>query len=94
MIHQIELYIKKCIPCVRNKNFTPLEHPAKAIPVYAIFDRIGMDITGNFPPSKDGFIKLLVIKEYLTKLVRIYPLRTKTAEEIKEQGKNCPLLFS
>ena len=82
MIHQIELFIKKCIPCVRNKNFIPLEHPAKAIPVYAIFDRIGMDVTGNFPASKDGFIKLLVIKEYLTKLVRIYPLRTKTAEEI------------
>jgi transposase InsO family protein len=82
MLNQVEKFIKKCLPCARNKNFKPIEHPAKALPVNGIFDRVAMDITGNFPRTKEGYIKLLVIKEYLTKLVRIYPLKTKEKEEV------------
>jgi transposase InsO family protein len=32
----------------------------------------------------DGYYKLLVIKEYLTKFVRVYPLRSKEKEEVAE----------
>jgi hypothetical protein len=31
MLNHVQLYIKKC---ARNKNFTPIEHPAKAISYY------------------------------------------------------------
>jgi len=83
MLNHVQLYIKKCMQCARNKSFTPIEHPAKAIPITGMFERIGMDITGDFP-KVDGYYKLLVIKEYLTKFVRVYPLRSKEKEEVAE----------
>jgi len=74
MLNHVQIFIKKCMQCARNKSFTPIEHPAKAIPITGMFERIGMDITGDFP-QVDGFHKLLVIKEYLSKFVRVFPLR-------------------
>lgn len=85
MYRQIEEYIKKCLPCIRNNPAIPLQHPAKVTIIRNLFDRIALDITGGFPMSNNGFTKILVIVEYLSKLIKLYPLKTKTAEEVAEK---------
>jgi hypothetical protein len=60
----------------------PIHHPAKSIPVYGLFHRVGVDVQGGFPTSIEGYKKILVVKEYLTKLIRLYPMKTKSMEEI------------
>ncbi len=82
MLQQIAAYTKRCIPCARNKNMVPIHHPAKSIPVYGLFHRVGVDVQGGFPTSIEGYKKILVVKEYLTKLIRLYPMKTKSMEEI------------
>jgi len=85
MMKQIEEYIKKCLPCIRNNSMIPLNHPAKATIIRNLFDRIAMDISGGFPESKNGYTKILIIVEYLSKLIKVYALKTKSAEEIAEK---------
>jgi hypothetical protein len=80
----VETYISKCINCLRNKKFINLEHPARALKVTFIFERIGMDIVSGLPVTNSKYSKILVIAEYLSKMIRIYPLVTKTAEEVPE----------
>jgi hypothetical protein len=63
----------------------PLNHPAKATIIRNLFDRIAMDISGGFPESKNGYTKILIIVEYLSKLIKVYALKTKSAEEIAEK---------
>ena len=47
-----------------------------------MFERIGIDIVGGLPETKKGFKKILVIVEYMSKMVKIYPLIHKSAEEV------------
>ncbi len=46
-----------------------------------IFERIGMDVTEIYKNDEEIHM-VLVINEYFTKTVKIYPIKTKTAEEI------------
>ena len=61
MLQQIAAYTKRCIPCARNKNMVPIHHPAKSIPVYGLFHRVGVDVQGGFPTSIEGYKKILVV---------------------------------
>ena len=44
-----------------------------------------MDIVSGLPETSDGYIKILVIVEYMSKMIRIYPLKKKTQLEISEK---------
>ena len=85
MMRDIEYYIKRCLTCQRNKSMNGvLEHNAKALKTSHIFQRICMDIVSGLPTSSEGYCKILVIVEYLSKHVTIIPLKTKTAAEVAE----------
>lgn len=84
MIKDIDHFVKRCTTCQRMKTMTPIEHGAKAFAVNGIFERIGMDLTGGFPESQEGYSRILVIIEYMTKVVRLYPMKTKRASEVAE----------
>ena len=80
----VDIYIRNCDICKRN-NVTPsIEHPAKALRVKGIFDRIGIDLVFGLPTTKDGYNGLLVITEYLTKYPYVEPIKTKTAIEVAQ----------
>ena len=59
-----------------------MEHPAKAIEITGIFDRIGIDLVFGLPVDEEGNKGMLVITEYLSKYPYVTPIKSKTAEEI------------
>lgn len=81
----VKKFIQSCLTCNSNNSIVPLAHPARALPVHSIFDRVAMDVVGGFPETKDGYTRILVIVEYLTKYAQLYPLKTKSAEEIADK---------
>ena len=44
MKDQIAHVIKQCEVCARNEREKILSHPARAIPISGIFDRVGCDL--------------------------------------------------
>ena len=66
MFNDIRQYVKTCDECQRrgkNRRNEPL-HPIK---VGQPFDRLGMDIVGPLPKTKNGNMYIVVATEYLTK---------------------------
>ena len=77
-----EFIIKSCLPCLRFKKTPVLDHPALALPINQIMDRIGVDLVFGFPKTADGYVGVMVITEYLTKYPYAVPIKTKSATEI------------
>ncbi|GET03434.1 DDE-type integrase/transposase/recombinase [Rhizophagus clarus] len=66
MFEDVRNYVKTCDKCQRhdkNRRVEPL-HPIK---IGQSFDRVGMDIVGPLPQTKDGNKYIVVATEYLTK---------------------------
>ena len=82
MIDEVKRCIQKCEVCQRNQKVPMESHPAKAIKVNNIFDRVGIDLVFGFPESTDGYVGVCVITEYLTGRPYVKPIKSKTAEEI------------
>ena len=85
MVKDVIGAVKQCTVCQRHQKVTALNHPANAIKVNGIFDRIGIDLVFGLPETKDGFKGLLVITEYLTKYPYVEAIKSKSAEEIAEK---------
>ena len=54
MKDQIAHVIKQCEPCARNEREKIFNHPARAIPISGIFDRVGCDLVFGLPESSEG----------------------------------------
>ena len=66
MFNDVRRYVQTCDECQRrgkNRRTEPL-HPIK---VGQPFDRLGMDIVGPLPKTKNGNMYIVVATEYLTK---------------------------
>ena len=77
--------VKNCLTCQRHQKTKILEHPALALPVESIFDKVGIDLVVSLPETMEGYKGILVITEYLSKYPYAVPIRTKTAIEIAEK---------
>ena len=93
MIDQIVTVLKQCETCARNKKEAELNHPAIALKINGVFDRIGIDLVFGFPESEEGFVGIMVITEALTKYPWAKPIRTKTALEIASVLKEYICIF-
>ena len=94
MINDITNYIKKCTICIRADAVRPIHHAALALDVTGIFERVGIDLSFGYPTTVDGFKGILVLIEYLSGYVMIYPIKSKSAEEIAKLLKNYISIFS
>ncbi|RNA33091.1 hypothetical protein BpHYR1_052347 [Brachionus plicatilis] len=55
----VDAIVQSCEVCKRN-NFAPAkEHPAKAITINGIFDRIGIDLVFGLPVTEEGFTGIM-----------------------------------
>ena len=70
------------MPCLRGDTKPVITHPAIALLVLDIFDRIGIDLVFGLPLTEDGYHGCLIITEYLTKYPWAVPIKSKTAIEI------------
>ena len=46
------------------------------------FELVGMDLVGKLKSTGKGYVYICVMVDYFTKWLEVYPLRTKTAEEV------------
>jgi Integrase zinc binding domain len=83
MRNLVSFICKSCLSCQRNNEFHPIEHPAKAIPIRGLFDTICMDLRFGLNETRDGYKGTLIIVEYLSKFIRLYPIKSKSADEVK-----------
>lgn len=77
--------ISKCKECMENHGIIHKEHPARATKINYVHERIGIDLVNGFPETKEGYNGVLVITEYLTKYIMVYPISSKGAEDIAER---------
>jgi len=80
----VDLYIKSCVSCGRNKS--PTQAPAGFLHPMPVpehrFDELALDFVGTIPISK-GFNMILVMTDRLTDYVKLEPTHsTATAQDI------------
>ena len=68
--------------CARNEKDATLNHPAVALKVTGIFDRVGVDLVFGLPETIDKYIGVMVITDAFTKYPWAKPIKSKTAIEI------------
>jgi len=79
---QVELFIDSCLTCLRFKRATVYNHPALALKINDIMERIGMDLVLGLPLTESGYNAILVVTDYLSKYPYAVPIRSKSAKEI------------
>ena len=79
MQRDVELVVFACSQCNRFAPQSVFEHPARSLDIPGVFHRIGMDLVLGLPTTARGNLGVLVITEYLTKWVCIYPIVSKEA---------------
>ena len=82
MLEQVKSVVASCVVCQRNDKGPSESHPARALPVNGIFDRVGIDLVFGLPETEDGYKGLVVITEYLSKFPVVRPIKSKSATEI------------
>ena len=82
MMADVERFIKKCEHCLKFDKVPIVNHPALALPIRSVFDRIGIDLVLGLPSTEDGFIGILVIIEFMTRFGWSYPIKSKNMVEI------------
>ncbi|CAG2186283.1 unnamed protein product [Mytilus edulis] len=92
-------YVKSCDICEEKKDpkYTK-RHELKSYITGGRFERIGTDIAGPFPISNNGNMYIVVIEDYFTKFIEIFPIpnmEAKTVAEVMLKGwikrYGCPL---
>ena len=82
MMKNIDTIIRNCIECLKHKRIKLNEHPAIALSIHTLMERIGIDLAFGLPMTEEGYHGVLVIIEYLSKYPYAVPIKSKTAEEI------------
>ena len=58
----------------------------------AVWELIGIDLTGPLPKTVDGFQYILTATDYFSKWVEAFPLKKKTAAEV---GRHiCSIIYT
>lgn len=82
-------YVKACVTCQKykpdNKKPAGLMQPTA---VTEAWEKIGVDLMGPLPRSKNGNKYLLVIIDYFTKWIEVFPLKDSKAQKITSILKN------
>ena len=84
MFEDVLQIVKQCTTCMRHQKVIGKNHPAQALSVDGIFDRVGIDLVLGLPETERGNKGLLVMTEYLTKYVFVAPIKSKEAKEIAD----------
>ena len=75
-------FVNNCKVCLRNNTGKIWNHPALAIPITGIHDRIHIDLHFGLNESKEGYIGNLVVIESLTDMPWNRCLKSKEMHEI------------
>jgi hypothetical protein len=84
MFQDVEIYIKNCVTCQRNKYTGPYtKAPFQETDTqYQPWDKIYLDIVGPLNMTEDGYKYILTCQDNLSKYLIAAPMLTQTAEEV------------
>ena len=78
----VKAVIGRCMTCQRHEKVPAVNHPAHAIEVSGIHDRISVDLIFGLPETDEGHVGIMTICESLSKRTEAYPIKSKTMIEI------------
>ncbi|CAM4847538.1 unnamed protein product, partial [Rotaria magnacalcarata] len=85
MRKDIYYYVAACQECQRFKyNNRPMATPMQLHEVLEPWHTIGIDIMGQFPTTSRQKKSLIVIVDYFTRWVEVFPMRTTTSTNIAQ----------
>uniref|UniRef100_A0A3B1IDK1 Gypsy retrotransposon integrase-like protein 1 n=1 Tax=Astyanax mexicanus TaxID=7994 RepID=A0A3B1IDK1_ASTMX len=91
MTVDVENWVLECDRCQKVGKPLTVAQPLQCIKVSAVWELVGIDLTGPFPKTADGFQYILTITDYFSKWVEAFPLRSKLACEV---GKHlCSIIY-
>jgi hypothetical protein len=80
MRENLSFWISQCETCEENKpSHTAIRAPLGSMLVGALLDRIATDLLGPLPIPPRGNKSSLVITDYFTKWVEVFPVPDQTA---------------
>jgi hypothetical protein len=83
MLEDVENVVSNCFTCKRTNRAKIYHHPAQALPILGLLERVGIDLVLGLPADNpEQFNGILVITEYLSKYPYAVPIRFKEAVEI------------
>jgi len=94
MPKQVVDFVSRCMVCNRNDRVAPINHPALALEVTGIFDKVGIDLAFGFPVTSEGYKGILVMTEFLSNFAYVVPIKSKAASEIANHLLSYISLFS
>lgn len=85
MFSDINAWVASCKTCRQFKDTQPLSH-GYLIPIISThpFEIVGVDISGPYEKSKNGFKYILVCVDHFTSWVEAAPMKSITANEVIE----------
>lgn len=88
-------YVKSCISCAQNKveQKPPAGLMGDRPEITEPFQAISLDYIGPLPRSKKGYCYILVISDYFSKSVFLFPCRSAKAKSLVELVENFFLLY-
>ena len=93
MKDQIAHVLRQCEVCARNEREATLNHPAIALRVGGIFDRVGIDLVFGLPETSENYTGVMVITDAFTKFPWAKPIKSKSAVEIASILKEYICIF-
>jgi hypothetical protein len=82
MDQDVKCIVGRCMTCQRHERVPAVNHPALAIIVTGIHDRISVDLILGLPQTDEGYLGIITICESLSKRVEAYPIKSKAMGEI------------
>jgi len=74
---------RMCVQCAQYKRGqAPRQGPLQPMPVGMPWERIGIDITGPHPKSRNGYVYILTLVDYFSKWSDAFPIRNQEAGTI------------
>lgn len=81
MLEDVKKETNTCWTCLRHNKTRIVTGPALSTMITGLFDRVGIDFVFGLPKTKEGYIGIIIMIEYLSKYPYAAPVRSKTAKE-------------
>ena len=86
MSKDVESAIAKCQTCMRQTRTNEIRHPAIKIHADSVFDNLVWDTSWGYPETQpEKYHGVLTIIDRFSKFPFVFPLKSKTQEEIAEK---------
>jgi hypothetical protein len=82
MAEDVKRIVERCEICHQQALVPAVHHPAKALEILGLGDRVAIDLSFGYEKSEEGFIGLFVAVEYLINYVYLEGIKSKSMEEI------------